>query len=105
MGRRGGDSVVWFLIIIINISIYIVDASSLEDVTDTSALLSRHRRFALPLAHGWVFKVEFTLKVPLQDPAGSTLSIELPFSYTVDTATPVTTATGSDSYEKEVFCP
>ena len=103
MGHRGdshSSRIVWFLVIAIIITFLdAVEASLIEEALvdlPSNALLSRHRRFALPLADGWVFKVEFTLKVPLDDPAGSTMSIELPFSYTVDTAT---TATGTDSYE------
>ena len=54
---------------------------------ESNRSLSRHRRFVYPTSTGWVLSFLFTLVIPVQGELTGSLSITVPFTYTVDSGT------------------
>lgn len=58
-----------------------------QDITSISnKVLSRHRRFLIPANSGWRFAATLSLVIPIQD-LGSSLTLSIPFSYSLDDGT------------------
>ena len=73
--------------------IYLIEAADAQNnitqmtttnMKESTKVLSRQRRFLIPQASGWVFSATFAAVIPIEG-LGASLTVKLPFTYTLDT--------------------